>query len=130
MDFKVIVKYSMMISLLLVLSGVPLGFFIEDSTNLENEFLGWIVFYKYTSIFFIGFICFYFLGKSNAKNPLVNGIMIVLVSSLGGVAIELIIVYQVNYNIWLINAILMFFSLIIGYGASCIYKESSEKNNS
>lgn len=120
MDFKVIAKYSLLLYLSLMLSGIPIGYFFEDIDQSGEKFPSWVVFYKYAVIFSISILCFYFLEKSSKSMPATHGVFVIFFVSAFSFIVDFTMSIKFNFLLWFTDVGIVFLSLIVLHGASTL----------
>lgn len=130
MNLKMIAKCSLVLYVSLVLSGIPIGYFIADIGLSRWDVPIFIIFYKYVAIFLISTICFYFLTKSCEYRPLLHAIIVLLLMSGVSSIADYFIFSEIDYFVWLVDFSLVVFSLLIGYWLSFLQKARSKHINS
>lgn len=124
MDFKFIAKYSVLLYLSLMLSGVPIGYFVDDIDSSGGTFPSQVIFYKYAAIFFISVLCFYFLAKSSKSRPFFHGLIVVFLVSAFSLFVDVALLTEIDLLLWFIDVGLVFVSLFIGIRAYALHRHS------
>lgn len=118
MGWKFIVKYSFILYVALVLSGIPIGYIMADIDPSGSKVPSWLVAYKYLASFLICLVFFFFFVKKQTENSLRYGIQVVLIVIVLSSLIELLIFKQIDYFSLLLDLSLMILPLFLWVGIS------------
>jgi hypothetical protein len=123
MNWKVLIKYSLVLYVALVISGIPIGYLMADIDPSGVNVPDWLVAYKYSAAFLICFVGFIYLTKTENDKPFIHGLFIVFIISGISSAFELLIFPEIDYLSWLFDLLLILCSLILGAGFMILIKK-------
>ncbi|MEX1221546.1 MAG: hypothetical protein WEA82_05485 [Idiomarina sp.] len=123
MKMSVILKFGFLLCFLLLLTGIPSGFYMPDINFFSAEIVSHFAFYHYISISIAGGVCFYLLSKHCAAKFFLHGLAVLLLVMLTSLVIDTFLLGQIYLIVWGLDFTLLFLTLVITFLLKRMRKE-------
>lgn len=124
MKINIILGFGCLIAFMLVLTGIPIGYFMSDSKPYEQETIYLISIYRYISILIVGFFCFYLLSRCCEVKFFLHGLVVLLLVNAASLLIDTLLFGGVDLLVWFLDFVILLLTLVIVFGLTAFRKRN------